>query len=92
MIRSFKHSGLERFYRTDSKAGIIPSHAKRLRLQLTSLDAAMKAEDLARPGWGLHPLKGALAGHWAISVNGNWRITFRFIGTDAEIVDYRDYH
>lgn len=44
------------------------------------------------PGWGLHPLKGELAGHWAIWVNGNWRLTFRFEGTDAVLVDYRDYH
>lgn len=44
------------------------------------------------PGWGLHPLKGTLAGHWSIWVNGNWRMTFRFEGTDAVLVDYRDYH
>ncbi|WP_413738614.1 type II toxin-antitoxin system RelE/ParE family toxin [Sodalis sp. RH21] len=45
------------------------------------------------PGWKLPPLKGAdLAGHWAISVNGNWRLTFRFDGEDAILVDYQDYH
>jgi plasmid maintenance system killer protein len=44
------------------------------------------------PRWGLHPLKGELAGHWSIWVNGNWRMTFRFDGTDAVLVDYRDYH
>ena len=44
------------------------------------------------PGWGLHQLKGELAGHWSIWVNGNWRMTFRFEGTDAVLVDYRDYH
>lgn len=92
MIRSFKHSGLEKFYRENSKAGIIPAHAKRLQIQLTALDAASAPSDLARPGWGLHPLKGKLDGHWAISVNGNWRLTFRFVGPDAEVVDYQDYH
>ncbi|WP_233235782.1 type II toxin-antitoxin system RelE/ParE family toxin [Bordetella sp. LUAb4] len=25
-------------------------------------------------------------------VNGNWRITFRFIGADIELVNYQDYH
>jgi proteic killer suppression protein len=25
-------------------------------------------------------------------VNGNWRLTFRFVGADAELVDYQDYH
>jgi proteic killer suppression protein len=44
------------------------------------------------PGWKLHPLKGAFAGHWAIWVDENWRLTFRFDGTDAELVDYQDYH
>jgi proteic killer suppression protein len=44
------------------------------------------------PGWGLHSLKGDLAGHWTISVNGNWRMTFAFDGTDAVLVDYQDYH
>ena len=92
MIKSFKHAGLERFYKTDSKAGINPSHAKRLRDQLTALDAAKKPGDMGAPGWDLHPLKGRLEGHWSISVSGNWRMTFRFEGADVEIVDYQDYH
>ena len=44
------------------------------------------------PGWRLHPLTGPLAGHYSITVNGNWRITFRFEGEDAVLVDYQDYH
>jgi toxin HigB-1 len=44
------------------------------------------------PGFGLHPLKGNLKDHWAVSVNGNWRLTFRFEGADAILVDYQDYH
>jgi proteic killer suppression protein len=44
------------------------------------------------PGWDLHPLKGQLAGHWSVSVSGNWRMTFKFAGADAEVVDYQDYH
>lgn len=31
--------------------------------------------------------------HWSIWVNGNWRVTFRFVDTgDVELVDYLDYH
>jgi len=92
MIKSFKHAGLERFYTKDSKAGINPAHAKKLRDQLTALDAAERPGDMSAPGWDLHPLKGKLDGHWSISVSGNWRLTFKFVGIDAEIVDYRDYH
>lgn len=44
------------------------------------------------PGWNLHHLHGDLGGHWAVKVNGNWRLTFAFEGEDAVLVDYRDYH
>ncbi len=44
------------------------------------------------PGNDLHPLKGKLEGHWAVSVSGNWRLTFRFDGEDVVLLDYRDYH
>lgn len=44
------------------------------------------------PGWKLHQLSGNLARHWSVTVNGNWRLTFAFEGTDAVLVDYQDYH
>jgi proteic killer suppression protein len=92
MIKSFKHAGLEKFYRRDSKAGINPSRAKKLRDQLAALDAAGKPEDMRAPGWDLHKLEGRLSGYWSISVNGNWRIIFKFVGADAEEVNYLYYH
>lgn len=72
--------------------GIQPKHAKRLRLQLARLHRASGANDMAAPGWRLHPLKGKLANHWAVWVDENWRLTFTFHGTDAVLVDYQDYH
>jgi len=92
MIRSFRHKGIERFFKTGSKAGIQAQQANRLRIMLTRLDVANRPEDMDAPGWGLHPLKGNLAGHWAVSVSGNWRMTFAFEGADAVLVDYQDYH
>ena len=92
MIRSFRHKGLEAFFRTGSKAGIQPNHAGKLRLQLAALDAATKPGDLAAPGWRLHPLTGDMAGFYSISVSGNWRVIFRFVERDVELVDYLDYH
>lgn len=91
MIRSFKHKGLARFFETGSKAGIQSAHAERLRLILGRLNAAVKAEDMGLPGLRLHPLKGERKGTWAVWVSGNWRVTFRFVGADAEVVDYEDY-
>ncbi|MGO9446456.1 MAG: type II toxin-antitoxin system RelE/ParE family toxin [Thiobacillaceae bacterium] len=92
MIKSFRHDGLERFFREGSKAGIQPKHAKKLRLQLGTLDSANSAVDMNLPGWRWHPLGSDLAGHWAVWVDENWRLTFTFEGTDAVLVDYRDYH
>lgn len=92
MIKSFEHKGLEAFFRTGSKAGIQPHHANRLRLQLTMLDKARGSKDMNAPGWGLHGLSGDLAGFFSITVNGNWRMTFRFDNGDAVLVDYQDYH
>ncbi len=92
MIKTFRHKGLERYFRKGSKAGIQPKHAERLRLQLARLDAASEAGDMDLPGWKWHALKHDLAGHWAVSVSGNWRMTFAFEGTDAVLVDYQDYH
>lgn len=92
MIKSFRHKGLQRFFETGSKAGILPVHAARLRLQLGALDQAVAPEDLAAPAWGLHLLRGDLKGYWALTVNGNWRLVFMFEGRDAVAVDYLDYH
>jgi len=44
------------------------------------------------PGLDLHQLKGDRKGTWSVSVSGNWRVTFKFVGPDADCVDYEDYH
>jgi proteic killer suppression protein len=44
------------------------------------------------PSFKLHPLKGGLLGQWSVWVYGNRRVTFRFAGSDVELVDYQDYH
>jgi proteic killer suppression protein len=59
---------------------------------LQFMDRALMPGDLDLPGWRLHPLKGELIDYWSLSVSGNWRIIFRFIGSDIELVDYLDYH
>lgn len=92
MIISFQHKGLELFFKNGSKAKIQPHHESRLRLQLFALNRAAKPVDLNAPGWKLHSLSGDLKGFWSITVNGNWRLIFRFTGSDVELVDYLDYH
>lgn len=92
VIRSFRHKGLQAFFERGSKAGIQAAHAPKLQRLLARLDQAQSAQDMNLPGWRLHPLHGELAGHWAVSVSGNWRLTFTFEGIDAAVVDYLDYH
>ncbi|MBK6865247.1 MAG: type II toxin-antitoxin system RelE/ParE family toxin [Ideonella sp.] len=92
MILSFRHRGVEAFFTTGSKAGIQAAHAGKLGAMLRRLNEAAKPQDMNLPGWRLHPLKGELKGHWSAWVSGNWRLTFRFVGPDAELVDYLDYH
>jgi proteic killer suppression protein len=92
MIRSFKHKGLKRFFESGSASGIRSSHSTRLRMQLSALDTALSVQDMDIPGYRLHQLSGSRRGIWAISVSGNWRVTFKFIEGDAYIVNYEDYH
>ena len=92
MIKTFRHKGVDQFFKTGSKAGIQPRHAERLRKQLFALDNALQPTDMNAPGWRLHRLKGELANHWSVDVSGNWRLTFAFEGEDAILVDYQDYH
>jgi proteic killer suppression protein len=92
MIRSFRHKGLEGFFITGSKKGILPDHADKIARILDRLDASISPADMNLPGYRLHELKGQEAGTWSVTVNANWRITFQVEGQDAVVVDYRDYH
>ncbi|MDO8350503.1 MAG: type II toxin-antitoxin system RelE/ParE family toxin [Gallionella sp.] len=92
MIKTFRHKGLKTFFETGSNAGIQPHHAARLGQQLLRLYVAKDPSYMNMPGWDLHPLTANLAGHYSVSVNGNWRMTFTFDGEDAVLVDYQDYH
>ena len=69
-----------------------PAHVEKLRDILAVLDHSRGPEDMNMPGFRLHALKGKLAGSWAVSVSGNWRVTFRFDKGHAADVDYTDYH
>ena len=92
VIRSFRHKGIEAFFLRGTTRGIPAAHQDRLRRQLLALNQASAPHDMNAPGWKLHPLKGKLANHWAVSVSGNWRLTFKFEDGDAILVDYQDYH
>ena len=92
VIRSFRHKGLGRFFTDSDRSGIDARQAARIQRLLDRLDAAVKPDDMNLPGYRFHRLKGDRAGFYAVSVSGNWRITFRFADGDAVDVNLEDYH
>ncbi len=92
MISSFKHKGIENFYKKGNTKGIQGDHINKLRMQLAALDSAQKIEDMDIPGYRLHPLKGNRKGFWSITVSSNWRLTFEFFEGNVYILNYEDYH
>lgn len=92
MIKSWKHKGLRKFFETGSTAGIAAQHTNRLDLLLNALDLASNLNDLSLPSFQLHPLTGDRKGTYAVSVSGNWRLTFEFRDGDVYILNYEDYH
>lgn len=92
MIRSFRHRGLEAFFTNDDRRKVPTTRVERISRILDRLDAAKMPQDMNLPGFGFHPLKGNRKGTYAVSVSGNWRLTFRFDGEHAHDVDLEDYH
>jgi toxin HigB-1 len=92
MIRGFKHRGLKRLFERDDRSGIRPDLVDTVQEILTVLDDAANPQALNLPGYRPHPLKGDLKGLWSVTVRANWRIIFRFEGTDVFDVELIDYH
>ena len=92
VIRSFRHPGLKQLYEGGRSAKVSQNHVAKLSRILTALDRSKGPEGMDLPGFRLHPLKGRMKGHHAVSVSGNWRVTFRFENGHAVDVDYLDYH
>ena len=92
MIKSFRHKGIERFFRQGDLRGINAKQGPRIRRLLDLIEQAASVEQLDIPGMYLHPLKGDRKGEWAMSVSGNWRVAFRFVGEDATDLNLEDYH
>ncbi len=88
MIKKFRHRGLKALYKGGHGAKVSANHIAKLERILTALDRATGPEGMDLPGFRLHPLKG----NYAVSVSGNWRVSFRFESGHAVDVDYLDYH
>ncbi len=67
-------------------------HVSKLVRVLSMLEVARGPRDLEIPGFRTHALAGSLRDHWSIWISGNWRVIYRFVDNDVELVDYLDYH
>jgi toxin HigB-1 len=92
VIENFRHKGLGKLFENDDRRKVPASQADKIVRILARLNEAMTVQDMALPGYRLHPLKGNLAGCWSVTVSGNWRIIFRFEMGMAYDVDLVDYH
>ena len=93
-IKTFIHKGVEELFCTGRSRRIGAEYHRRMFLILDALNAATGVEDL-RNARGFHALIGDRSGSFAISVSGNWRLTFRFEqGDKGDIldIDFEDYH
>ena len=92
MIESFRHKGLRLLFEADDRSKVRQDQVRRISIILAALDEAATVEDMNRPSFRLHPLRGELSGFLSVWVNGNWRIIFRLEDGRATDVDLIDYH
>ena len=92
MIRSWANSATRKFAEGGKSkfSGLDVGWAREVLMMLNDLKALSEIAPLSSVG--LHPLKGGRKGQWAISVNGPWRVCFRFANGDAYDVEIVDYH
>jgi len=93
MIRSFADRDTERLFHREPvrKFG---AAVQRVGLRkLRQIEAAETINDLrAPPGNRLEKLSADRHGQHSIRINDQWRICFRWSGTDATHVEIVDYH
>lgn len=92
MIQNFRHRGLRRLYEDGTRRYLRADHVDKIERILARLDEADDVSKMNLPGFRLHALRGDRAGFWAITVQANWRVIFRFEAGHASDVDLVDYH
>ena len=92
MIKGFANRATERFA-TVGKSKFTGMDVDKAMSRLKVLQAASALEDIPPlKSVGLHPLVGDRQGQWAMTINGPWRLVFRFKDGNAEDVEIVDYH
>jgi toxin HigB-1 len=92
VIASFANRATERFA-IDGKSKFSGMDVAKAMARLKLLHAAKSLEDIPPlKSVGLHALSGDRQGQWAMTINGPWRLVFRFADGDAHDVEIVDYH
>jgi toxin HigB-1 len=92
VIASFANRATERFA-IDGKSKFGGMDVTKAMARLKLLHAAKSLEDIPPlKSVGLHALSGDRQGQWAMTINGPWRLVFRFANGDAHDVEIVDYH
>jgi len=93
VIKTFNDKDTYRLFATGMSKKLPPDLLKRAKRRLEYIDLAVSLKDLkVPPGNRLHALRDDRKGQFAISINDQWRICFRFIDGDAYDVEITDYH
>jgi proteic killer suppression protein len=95
IIRNIRHKGLRRLFETGDQSGVPANLAPKLLVMLAVLQDTASVENIERlPAWRPHRLTGDLKNFWSLTVNRNWRLTFRIDEDALEILDldFQDYH
>jgi len=90
VIKTFRNKALAELFASGKSAKIAASMHKRIVVRLDALDSVTSPEEMDRPGYNFHPLRGKPK-RYSVPVNGPWCITFEFGGTDAHRVDFEQY-
>ena len=91
MVKSFKHKGLKQLFENGSSHLVNQQQKDKCLRRLDALEVALQPDDMNFPGFGFHGLQGNPK-RYAVTITGNWRITFEWEGQDAINVDFEDYH
>lgn len=93
MIKSFADKPTAALFAGHRVRSLPPDVHRRAYVKLQVLDAADSLDFLrVPPSNRLEPLRGEREGQWSIRINDQWRICFRWEGSDAQDVQITDYH
>ena len=93
MIRSFACAETEKIFYADFSRRFPAGIQRTARRKLLQLHAAPSAREMAvPPGNRLEKLRGDRKGQYSVRINEQWRICFRWEGSDACDVEIVHYH